>query len=259
MLEAATPTTTTTMTTMATTTTTQPDLFAPPEWLGTMALPLRPDGYGQAQPTPSELEVRQIRTLDVLAPPAGSEFVASIGPVSHDVLARSTWTEECPVTVDELSYVTVSFVGFDGEFHTGELLLNARVAADIVEVFRRLHENRYPIEEMRISSSDDLDAPPTGDTNNTSAFECRAAVGSSSFSQHAYGLAVDLNPFQNPYHKGDLVLPELASAYLDRSRDLPGMIRPDGPVVAAFAGIGWEWGGNWNSLKDYHHFSENGR
>jgi hypothetical protein len=83
--------------------------------------------------------------------------------------------------------------------------------------------------------------------------------GATVFSQHAYGLAVDVNPFQNPYLKGDLVLPELASAYRDRSRHRPGMILPGGPVVRAFAAVGWGWGGSWHSLKDLQHFSANGR
>jgi hypothetical protein len=70
---------------------------------------------------------------------------------------------------------------------------------------------------------------------------------------------VDLNPFQNPYHRDDLVLPELASAYLDRDWPRPGMVRPDGPAVRAFASVGWEWGGAWSTLKDYQHFSIDGR
>lgn len=240
-------------------TTTRASPYEPPAWLGTVVLPLRPDGHGEVQPTPTELEVRQFRTIDRLPPPVGETFEASVGPVPDDVLARSTWSQECPVGIDELQYVTVTFVGFDGDPHTGELLVHERAVDDIVEVFRELHDANYPIEDMTILSQADLEAPPTGDRNNTSAFECRRAVGSASFSEHAYGLAIDLNPFQNPYRKGDLVLPELASAYLDRSRDLPGMIQPGGPVVAAFASIGWEWGGNWTSLEDYHHFSESGR
>ena len=83
--------------------------------------------------------------------------------------------------------------------------------------------------------------------------------GATLFSQHAYGLAVDVNPFQNPYLKGDLVLPELASSYRDRDRHRPGMILADDPVVRAFASIGWTWGGTWRSLKDLQHFSANGR
>ena len=106
----------------------------------------------------------------------------------------------------------------------------------------------------------ELDAHPTGDGNDTGAFVCRPSTGSTTtFSQHAYGLAIDVDPFQNPYTKGDLVLPELASSYLDRDDVRPGMITPDGVVVRAFESIGWTWGGTWSSLKDYQHFSQNGR
>ena len=112
---------------------------------------------------------------------------------------------------------------------------------------------------MRIATKAEQTAPPTGDGNNTTAFNCRPVRGATSYSEHAYGLAVDVNPFQNPYLKGDLVLPELASAYRDRARHRPGMILPRGPVVRAFARIGWGWGGDWTSLKDLQHFSANGR
>ena len=126
------------------------------------------------------------------------------------------------MTADELRWVRLTFWGFDDDRHTGELLVNAAVADDLVAVFRELYDARYPIEEMRITRLDELDAPPTGDGNNTGVFVCRPTVGATTFSQHAYGLAIDLNPFQNPYVKGDLVLPELASAYLDRDRASAG-------------------------------------
>lgn len=142
--------------------------------------------------------------------------------------------------------------------HTGELLVNEAVARQLVSVFRRLYDKRFPIEEMRVTRKDELDAPPTGDGNNTGAFNCRPVVGQKAFSQHAYGLAIDVNPFQNPYLKGDLVLPELASSYQDRGWRRPGMILPGGQVVRAFASIGWEWGGAWHSLKDIQHFSAEG-
>ena len=88
---------------------------------------------------------------------------------------------------------------------------------------------------------------------------CRPVVNSSSgWSQHAYGLAVDINPFHNPYEKGNLVLPELASYYLDRTRAEPGMVLEGDIVTQAFAELGWGWGGNWNTLDDFMHFSRNG-
>jgi hypothetical protein len=247
-----------TTTAPTTTTTAAPSPYARPDWLGTRLLPLRPDEFGEVLPTPPELIDRAFETPDVFPPPAGDEFEWTIQPVPDDVLIRSTWTPECPVTVEELAYLNVSHWGFDQKFHTGELLVNASVADDLVEIFRRLHEIRFPIEEMRVIRLEEIDAHPTGDWNDTTAFVCRPAVGSGSWSQHAYGTAVDVNPFHNPYLKGDLVLPELASVYLDRPDQRPGMIAAGDDVVQAFAAIGWGWGGNWNSLKDWMHFSLSG-
>ena len=128
-----------------------------------------------------------------------------------------------------------------------------------MSVFRRLYAAGYPIEQMRLPSTGALRARPTGDGNNTAATVCRATRTSTNWSAHAYGLAIDVNPFLNPYHKGGLVLPELASAYLDRSWHRPGMIRRGDVVTRAFASIGWTWGGSYASLKDLMHFSANGR
>ena len=202
---------------------------------------------------------RRFTLPDTVPELPGTGFASRVTtPAPADVIARSTWKKGCPVAATDLSWVRLTFVGFDGRRHTGELLVNSAVADDVVTVFRRLYAAKFPIEEMRITRADELDAPPTGDGNNTGAFNCRPTVGATSYSQHAYGLASDVNPFQNPYTKGDLVLPELASAYLKRSWVRPGMIEPDGPVVQAFASIGWTWGGSWHSLKDLQHFSANG-
>jgi hypothetical protein len=246
----------------ATTTTTEPATdprFDRPAWLGTRPLPLRPDGLGEIQPTPPELVDRRLATPVHLPPPGGDRFESSVREVRPRVADRSTWQEACPVTLDELRHVRVSFWGFDGGHHTGELLVHRDVADGIVEVFRRLHDARFPLEEVRITRRDELDAHPTGDGNNTGAFVCRPSVGSTSWSQHAYGLAVDLNPFHNPLDRGDVVVPELASAYLDRTDVRPGMILPGDAVTTAFAELGWGWGGDWSSSKDWMHFSANGR
>jgi hypothetical protein len=247
----------TTTTAPATTTTTNP--YARPDWLGTRLLPLRPDEFGEVQPTPPELQDRRLETLDLLPPPTDDEFHWTIDEIPPDVLARSSWVPECPVTLDELSYLTMSHYGFDRRFHTGEMIVNASVAEDVVEVFRRLHETRFPIEQMRVITKEEIDAHPTGDWNDTTSFVCRPAVGSSSWSQHAFGTGIDINPFHNPYLKGDLVLPELASAYVDRDDFRIGMIVPGDVATEAFAEIGWGWGGNWSSLKDWMHFSLSGR
>jgi hypothetical protein len=108
---------------------------------------------------------------------------------------------------------------------------------------------------MTLPTSAAPDRTPTGDGNGTAAMVCRPTRGETFWSAHALGLAIDVNPFQNPYVKGDLVLPELAGAYRNRSWHRPGMVVPGGVVVRAFASIGWAWGGAWHTLKDYQHFS----
>lgn len=247
----------------STTTTMPPALPAQvshrPSWLGTRPLPRDANGVPMTLPTPPELQDRRFVTVDRLPPPDGEGFRFTVAPVPDEVAGRSTWREGCPVALDDLAYVTVSFRGFDGRAHTGELLVADEVAADVVEVFRTLYEADFPIEEMTITSHADLEAEPTGDGNITASFVCRPVVGGSSWSQHAYGLAIDINPFHNPYRKGDRVIPELAGAYLDRDRRLPGMVVEGDVVTRGFDAIGWGWGGRWSSLEDYHHFSANGR
>lgn len=232
------------------------------DWeLGAHPLPLRPDGLGVMRPTPEELVERRFATVDLLPPPQGGRFRATIGPVTAAIRARmgETWSPACPVGLDDLRYLTVSFRGFDGLPHTGELVVAASEAKHVTAVFAALFAGDFPIEEMRLPTTADLEAHPTGDGNNTVGLECRPTTGGSSWSAHAYGLAIDVNPFDNPYQKDDVVLPELASSYLDRSWVRPGMIGPRSLAVRAFARIGWSWGGAWSSLKDYQHFTATGR
>jgi hypothetical protein len=229
--------------------------------LGAHPLPLRPDGLGEMGRTPPELVERRFPTRDLLPPPSDGRFHSTIGPVTAAVRRRmgTTWSPRCPVDLDALSYLTVSFRGFDRKAHTGELVVASTAAGDVVSVFEALFSAGFPIEEMRLPTTADLEAHPTGDGNNTAALVCRATTGGAGWSAHAYGLAIDLNPFNNPYAKGDVVLPELASSYLDRSWQRPGMIQPDSLVVREFARIGWSWGGSWSTLKDYQHFTATGR
>jgi hypothetical protein len=249
--------TTVTTTPMTTTTAAAPLAMPRPDWLGTRVLTVGPDGFAEAQPTPPELVDRRLETPDHLPPPATQEFRAEVSEAPDDVLTRSTWRPECPVPRDELRWVLLTFWGFDGEVHTGELLLRADAVEAAVAGFAHLHERRFPIEEMRIVEPSELDAPPTGDGNNTTAFVCRPTRGSSAWSEHAQGRAVDINPFHNPYVKGEVVLPELATAYVDRADVRPGMLTVDD--VAGFTGAGWGWGGHWRSLKDHMHVSANDR
>lgn len=229
-----------------------------PVWLGTRVLPIdEATGIGVVLPTPPELVDRRLETPDHLPPPPTDEFGSAVEPVPAEVLQRSTWSSECPVAAEDLRYVTVVFRGFDDQAHTGELLVHADAADTIVAGFRSLYERDFPIEEMRITRPEELDAPPTGDGNNTTAFVCRPSVGSTKWSEHAYGRAVDINPFHNPYVRGDFLVPELASAYTDRSNHRPGMLTAED--VTAFVDAGWGWGGNWSSAKDHMHLSASGR
>jgi len=238
--------------------------FARPSWLGTRALPLAPDGFGERLPTPPELIDRRLVTPPLPDPAPtlaqADGFAAAISPIPADVLARSTWDPDCPVTVEELRYLALRFVGFDGLTHTGELIVHRDVAQDVVGVFAELHAARFPLEEVRVISRAELAAPATGDGNVTSAFVCRSTVGGSRWSEHAFGRAVDLNPFHNPYVRDDLILPELAGSYVDRSDVRPGMIVAGDVVTQAFARIGWGWGGDWTGrATDPMHFSVSGR
>ncbi len=237
-----------------------PDLPERPSWLGTIDLTLPDGSIATGLATPPELLDRRFATVDTLpAPPLDSPFRATIGDLDGAVLEASTWEAGCPVPPEQLRHLTMSFWGFDERPHTGEMIVHADVAGDIVDVFRTLFEARFPIEEMRIITDADLEAPNSGDGNNTSAFVCRAVRGGSSFSEHASGLAIDVNPFLNPYLRGEVLLPELARHYLPRDLDAPGQITDGDLVTEAFAAIGWEWGGNWSSLVDYQHFALNNR
>ena len=250
------PSTTTTPPTVAPTTTTTAPIWV----VGATPLPLRPDGFGEVQPTPAVLVDRRLPTVDHLPPPASGGFESTVSPIDDEVRARmgGTWQEGCPVGLDDLRYVTVSFRGFDGAAHTGELVVHAAVADAVAGAFGQLFAAGFPIEEMRLVTDADLAAPPTGDGNNTAAFVCRVVRGGTRFSAHASGLAIDINPFQNPYIRDDLVLPELASAYVDRSNVRPGMILDGDAVVTAFEAIGWEWGGRWDDPVDTMHMTATG-
>ncbi|UDY22994.1 M15 family metallopeptidase [Nocardioides sp. Kera G14] len=229
---------------------------SPPAWLGTRVLPVGKDGVVPPQNTPPELRRRAFTLPDVLPELPGDDFESVIeAPAPPDVIARSTWSAECPVPATRLAWVRLTFWGFDDKRHTGELLVAKGQAKHIVTAFHGLWDLHFPLEQMHITTVAERDAPPTGDGNNTSAFNCRPARGTTVWSEHAYGLAVDVNPFQNPYTKGDVVLPELARSYVDRNNPRPGMIMANSPAVRAFSEVGWNWGGYWTSLKDLQHFS----
>ena len=192
--------------------------------------------------------------------PSKQGFQSTIKKVTAGDLDHS-WRRGCPVSPSGLRMIEMTYWGMDDKPHTGgRLVVNAKAADDLVKVFRKLYAMKYPIERMepvdkyKGSDFDSIEA------NNTSAFNCRQATGSSSFSNHAYGLAVDINPCQNPYVYADgRVAHKDCVKYKNRKNDDPGVIHAGDKVVKAFASIGWSWGGTWSGARDYQHFSSSGR
>jgi D-alanyl-D-alanine carboxypeptidase len=192
------------------------------------------------------------------ASPSPPRFVGAVSPVTRGDLPYS-YRPGCPVTPAQLRLVRVSHWSFDGKARVGSLVVRSDVARNLVAVFRRLYAARFPIRRLRpidaYKGSDDASM----NADNTSAFNCRYAIapGPKRWSAHAYGLAIDVNPVENPYLDRGLVRPPAGRRFLDRSRVRPGMAVPGGVLVRAFAAIGWSWGGRWASA-DYQHFSATG-
>ena len=152
----------------------------------------------------------------------------------------------------------VTHLGFDGDAHLGHLVVHRRWADEILAIFRRLYRNDFPVRRVRLVDRYGADDRASMRHDNTSAFNCRFVAGTTTWSQHAYGRAIDLNPVENPYVDGSRVRPLRGRRYLDRTDVRPGMVVRGDVVVRAFRRIGWGWGGTWSSAKDYQHFSANG-
>ena len=184
------------------------------------------------------------------APAAAS---ATVHPVSAAELG-ATWRPGCPVAPTALRRVELDYLGFDGNMHRGQLVVNQDIVDDVIAIFNDLTRLRYPVEKMRTvehyrGAEDELSMRD----NNTSAFNCR--VLADGWSVHAYGRAVDINPLINPYidASGDLQ-PTTAARYLDRRRDDLGLLHGGDAAVRAFTSRGWRWGGDWHNPIDYQHF-----
>jgi hypothetical protein len=174
-------------------------------------------------------------------------------------MTGSTWRDGCPVGLDDLRKLEMSHWAPTGSVQRGVMIVNADVADAVLSVFRKLYEARYPIRKMRLMDEYGGDDRKSMTDDNTSAFNCRPVEGTSRWSQHAYGRAIDVNPFENPWVKDGEVDPPAAAKYADRSRTEPELIHHGDEVWTAFANAGWGWGGDWGSPKDYQHFSANGR
>jgi hypothetical protein len=191
---------------------------------------------------------------------AAAPFQAEVGPVRWADL-RHSYRAGCPVGPPDLRLVRLSYWGFDGRPHAGRIVVHRRVAGNVVAVFRRLYEVRFPIRRMVPVSAYRGSDEASSAADNTSGFNCRAAVGSTtgSWSMHAYGQAIDVNPVENPYLVGGRVLPPNGARFVDRGVRRPGMAFEGGVLVRAFDSVGWSWGGRWGGTPDYQHFSTTGR
>ena len=178
-----------------------------------------------------------------------------IGSTLADRMTPSSWRPGCPVALSHLRYLRIRHWTYSGRTHVGELVVHEDVVAEMRLVFSRLYRDRFPIARMQLVDDYGGDDNRSMAANNTSAFNCRRTTGGTSWSAHAYGTALDVNPVQNPYVRGSTVLPEAARSYLDRSRWQLGMIREGDAFVRAVDAIGWQWGGRWQSLKDYQHIN----
>jgi hypothetical protein len=190
-------------------------------------------------------------------------FSAFIGPISPDMHARMngrSWHDRpgCPRPA-ELALLRLDHWDFRGQVRQGQLVVARTVAREVVFVFERIFNARFPIAQMvpiHVFGGDDN---ASMEANNSSAFNFRTIAGTDQLSQHGFGLAIDINPVQNPWVRKKKVSPPAGRAFLERDPALPGVITRPGPVTEAFDEVGWRWGGDWPDIKDYHHFQKHPR
>lgn len=172
-----------------------------------------------------------------------------------------SYPDGCTVSRSELRYLRVLHYDAAGRLHTGELVCNKAIAADLIDIFRQLYEARYPIERMRLIDDYGADDERSMQHNNTSCFCFRAVAGSRKLSKHALGLAVDINPLYNPCVRQlkngrQTVQPKDGAPWADRKAASPYKLEQGDLCYRLFAEHGFTWGGSWRSLKDYQHFEK---
>ena len=203
--------------------------------------------------------------LALAAPPFHYSVQPVPAQVRAEIVSAGLYRAECPVTFRQLRVLTVSHWDFTGTATTGQLVVNRSAAVPLATVFRKLYALRFPIRHMQLADAYGPKRVRPADGDVSDAFECRQAVpspcsggsGTGHWSEHAYGLAVDLNPIENPYVGCGQTRQRASVPYLNRSRVRAGMVTAK--VVRAFRSIGWGWGGSWSgTTKDYMHFSASG-
>ena len=180
-------------------------------------------------------------------------------PIPADVEARMrgvTYPDDAEIALEELLYLRLSYIDFDGNAQIGEMVCNKAIANDLLEIFRGLYEARYPIRSIRLMDDFGGDDDASMAADNTSCFNYRKKTGMRELSKHALGLAVDINPFENPYVRPSKVKPAGAEEFADRTKAFPHKIGQDDLCYRLFRQHGFAWGGVWRSVKDYQHFEK---
>lgn len=191
-----------------------------------------------------------------------SAFRGTIEKIDAAQAKRMTgvsWRPGCPVALRDLRLLTLSHRDFGGRTRTGRLIVHEDVARDVLGVFGRLYDARFPIRRMVLVDAYGASDFRSIEADNTSAFNCRYVEGTQRWSEHAYGSAIDVNPIENPYVSDGRTSHRDSRPYVDRSPRRLGMAYEGGVLVRAFDAIRWGWGGRWTSVRDYQHFSASGR
>lgn len=180
-------------------------------------------------------------------------------PISKKVEMRMkghSLPDSAKISISELRYLTLPYYDFDGHIKKGELVCNQAIAHDLLCIFRALFSRGYPIYSIRLVDDFDASDEASMQANNTSCFNYRTVAGTNTLSRHAFGMAIDLNPLQNPCVKGTHVQPKTATEYVNRDRDFSHKINEDDFCKNVFSSFGFSWGGDWRSMKDYQHFEK---
>lgn len=172
---------------------------------------------------------------------------------------KRIWQTDCPVPIERLALVTVEYIDFDGVIHdNGELVVFDAISPRVHQIFEKLLELKFPISKFKSLHHYEGDDEKSMADNNSSAFNFRPIAGSKTVSMHGYGLAIDVNPLQNPFvtfneAEGTAnIHPPSGWEFLNRRNQKHGMIEP---IVEVFMKNGFViWGGSWTTPIDYHHF-----
>lgn len=219
----------------------------------------------ETQPqTGSESEIQSHENMTQVSEIKNPETYFTTSPITDELYERingCSYVENDDIALEDLRYLQVLHIGFDGETHVGELIVNAAIAEDILAIMRELYKNQYPIERMKLVDEYGGDDELSMQANNTSCFNYRTVEGSDNLSKHSFGLAIDINPFYNPcvrsYADGSTKsFPEGSDEYADRSKEFPYKIDKEDLCYRLFMEHGFRWGGTWKSLKDYQHFDK---